>query len=165
MVRDLDQGVARLDLVALDEVGAVLDLGRGRVAGQQRAVVEHELGIDGRLLGLRLGVDGVGQGERAERHLIAVEVAVDRPGDDVGVDGLVGVDAVFGVATTAVERARAGEGPSLVEALTYRHGGHSRADPGKYRPDDEVAAWKARDPIPSYRARLEVAGVDGATRP
>jgi hypothetical protein len=164
-VRDLDQGVARLDLVALDEVGAVLDLGRGRVAGQQRAVVEHELGIDGRLLGLRLGVDGVGQGERAERHLIAVEVAVDRPGDDVGVDGLVGVDAVFGVATTAVERARAGEGPSLVEALTYRHGGHSRADPGKYRPDDEVAAWKARDPIPSYRARLEVAGVDGATRP
>ena len=39
--------------------------------------------------------------------------------------------------------------------LTYRHGGHSRADPGKYRPDDEVAAWKARDPIPAYRARLE----------
>ena len=38
--------------------------------------------------------------------------------------------------------------------MTYRHGGHSRADPGKYRPDDEVAAWKARDPIPMYRARL-----------
>ena len=46
-------------------------------------------------------------------------------------------------------RARAGEGPSLVEAVTYRHGGHSRADPGKYRPDDEVEAWKARDPIPA----------------
>ena len=49
----------------------------------------------------------------------------------------------------AIDRARAGDGPSLIEALTYRHGGHSRADPGKYRPDDEVAAWKARDPIPA----------------
>ena len=53
-----------------------------------------------------------------------------------------------------------GEGPSLVEAITYRHGGHSRADPAKYRPDDEVEAWKARDPIPAYRARLEAAGVE-----
>jgi pyruvate dehydrogenase E1 component alpha subunit len=67
------------------------------------------------------------------------------------------------VAQEAVDRARAGEGPSLIEALTYRHGGHSRADPGKYRPDEEVAAWKARDPIPAYRARLEAAGVDAAT--
>ncbi len=65
------------------------------------------------------------------------------------------VDAVYEVARAAVDRARAGDGPSLIEALTYRHGGHSRADPGKYRPDDEVAAWKARDPIPAYRARLE----------
>ena len=62
-----------------------------------------------------------------------------------------------------MDRARAGDGPSLIEALTYRHGGHSRADPGKYRPDEEVAAWKARDPIPSYRTRLEAAGVDAAT--
>jgi pyruvate dehydrogenase E1 component alpha subunit len=67
------------------------------------------------------------------------------------------------VAVEAIERARSGDGPSLVEALTYRHGGHSRADPGTYRPDDEVAAWKARDPIPAYRARLEAAGVDAAT--
>ena len=67
------------------------------------------------------------------------------------------VEAVYGVARTAVDRARAGDGPSLIEAVTYRHGGHSRADPGKYRPDDEVAAWKARDPIPAYRARLEAA--------
>ena len=66
------------------------------------------------------------------------------------------------MALTAIDRARAGDGPSLIEALTYRHGGHSRADPGKYRPDDEVAAWKARDPIPAYRARLEAAGVDAA---
>ena len=60
-------------------------------------------------------------------------------------------------------RARAGDGPSLIEAVTYRHGGHSRADPGTYRPDDEVAAWMARDPIPAYRARLEAAGVDAAS--
>ena len=45
-------------------------------------------------------------------------------------------------------RARDGDGPSLVEAKTYRHGGHSRADPAKYRPEDEVKAWLARDPIP-----------------
>ena len=72
------------------------------------------------------------------------------------------VEAVHLVARTAIDRARAGDGPSLVEAVTYRHGGHSRADPGKYRPDDEVAAWKARDPLPSYHARLLEAGVEAA---
>jgi pyruvate dehydrogenase E1 component alpha subunit len=81
--------------------------------------------------------------------------------DDIVVDGN-DVEAVNAVAVAAIERARSGEGPSLIEALTYRHGGHSRADPGKYRPDDEVAAWKARDPIPAYRARLEAAGVAAA---
>jgi TPP-dependent pyruvate/acetoin dehydrogenase alpha subunit len=70
------------------------------------------------------------------------------------------VDAVYAVAVTALARARGGDGPSLVEAVTYRHGGHSRADPGKYRPDDEVAAWKARDPLTTYRARLEASGVE-----
>ena len=57
-------------------------------------------------------------------------------------------DEVHATARRAVDRARAGEGPSLVEAVTYRHGGHSRADPGKYRPDDEVAEWLGRDPDP-----------------
>jgi len=68
-------------------------------------------------------------------------------------------DAVYAVAVAALARGRAGDGPSLIEAITYRHGGHSRADPGKYRPDDEVAAWKARDPIPAMRARLLDEGV------
>jgi acetoin:2,6-dichlorophenolindophenol oxidoreductase subunit alpha len=68
-------------------------------------------------------------------------------------------DAVYATATRAVARARAGEGPSLIEALTYRHGGHSRADPGKYRPDDEVKAWLAKDPIPRYRAALTARGI------
>jgi pyruvate dehydrogenase E1 component alpha subunit len=71
-------------------------------------------------------------------------------------------DLVYATARAAIERARAGDGPALIEALTYRHGGHSRADPGKYRPDDEVAAWLARDPLPTFRARLLAAGVAAA---
>ncbi|HEY8988339.1 MAG TPA: thiamine pyrophosphate-dependent dehydrogenase E1 component subunit alpha, partial [Candidatus Limnocylindrales bacterium] len=101
---------------------------------------------------------------------IASVTAVTRPAADrasayglepIVVDGN-DVEAVHAVARTAIDRARAGDGPSLIEALTYRHGGHSRADPGKYRPDDEVAAWMARDPIPTFRARLEAAGVPAA---
>ena len=96
--------------------------------------------------------------------------AVARPAADrasaYGLEAIVvdgnDVEAVHEVAATAIARARDGDGPSLIEAVTYRHGGHSRADPGKYRPDDEVAAWKARDPIPAFRARLEAAGVEAA---
>ncbi len=68
------------------------------------------------------------------------------------------VEAVYDVAQWAAARARGGAGPALIEALTYRHGGHSRADPGKYRPDQEVADWKARDPLPRYRDRLQALG-------
>ncbi len=71
-------------------------------------------------------------------------------------------DAVYLAATNAVERARAGRGPSLIEAATYRSGGHSRADPGKYRPPEEVDAWKARDPIPMYHDRLLSLGASEA---
>jgi TPP-dependent pyruvate/acetoin dehydrogenase alpha subunit len=69
-------------------------------------------------------------------------------------------DEVYETARRSVDRARSGESPSLVEAVTYRHGGHSRADPGKYRPDDEVAEWLGRDPIPMYRERLVADGVE-----
>jgi len=70
------------------------------------------------------------------------------------------VDVVYETACTALDRARKGEGPSLIEAQTYRHGGHSRADPGKYRPDEEVARWKdERDPVGNYRARLIELGI------
>jgi acetoin:2,6-dichlorophenolindophenol oxidoreductase subunit alpha len=69
------------------------------------------------------------------------------------------VEAVYSMAGRAIEQAREGGGPSLIEALTYRHGGHSRADPGKYRPADEVAEWLGRDPIPRYRAVLTSRGV------
>ncbi len=68
-------------------------------------------------------------------------------------------DAVFLKASDVIDRARRGDGPSLVEAVTYRTGGHSRADPGKYRPAAEVEAWLARDPIPMYHERLLRLGV------
>ena len=72
-------------------------------------------------------------------------------------------DEVHATAVRAVDRARSGDGPSLVEAVTYRHGGHSRADPAKYRPEDEVKEWLARDPIPMYRERLAADGADEET--
>jgi TPP-dependent pyruvate/acetoin dehydrogenase alpha subunit len=69
------------------------------------------------------------------------------------------VDVVYRTAVTAIERARAGEGPSLIEAETYRHGGHSRADPATYRPPEEVERWLERDPLTIARARLVAEGV------
>ena len=67
--------------------------------------------------------------------------------------------AVYEVVTEARARAIAGEGPTLIEAKTYRYRGHSRTDPGTYRPDGELDAWKARDPIDILGARLEEAGI------
>jgi len=67
--------------------------------------------------------------------------------------------AVHAAANEAVERARAGGGPTLLECRTYRHYGHSKADPGKYRPKAEVEHWLARDPLPRARERLLADGV------
>jgi pyruvate dehydrogenase E1 component alpha subunit len=72
------------------------------------------------------------------------------------------VDVVYKTALRALDVARRGGGPSLIEAKTYRHGGHSRADPGKYRPDEEVQEWLAKDPIPMYRERLLGMGIPSA---
>jgi len=67
--------------------------------------------------------------------------------------------AVYAVTREAVERARAGEGPTLIEAITYRIGSHSTADDaGRYRDEAEVAAWRERDPIDRYRSCLLGAG-------
>lgn len=71
-------------------------------------------------------------------------------------------DAVFRVAQAAIAKARAGEGPSLIEAKTYRHSGHSRADPAKYRPPGELEEWMKRDPIKIYKQRLAEFGVPQA---
>ncbi len=69
------------------------------------------------------------------------------------------VVAVHDVMAEAVERARSGGGPTVVEALTYRHYGHSRTDPGAYRPEAEVEEWLARDPLTVGRQRLFELGV------
>jgi pyruvate dehydrogenase E1 component alpha subunit len=69
-------------------------------------------------------------------------------------------DVVYRTAMAAYDKARAGGGPSLIECLTYRHSGHSRADPAKYRPEGELEKWKERDPIKIYRERLQQFGID-----
>src|SRR5246127_1856644 len=89
--------------------------------------------------------------------------------------GRVGGNDVWAVREAAVEavgRARSGGGPTLLECQTYRHHGHSKSDPGKYRPPEEVERWLARDPINVARERLaqlgvsddEVAGVEETTK-
>jgi pyruvate dehydrogenase E1 component alpha subunit len=68
--------------------------------------------------------------------------------------------AVYAATKTAVERARAGEGPTLIEALTYRIGPHTTSDDtSRYRTDAEVEGWRARDPIDRYRTYLTAGGV------
>jgi len=66
--------------------------------------------------------------------------------------------AVYETAREAVERARAGEGPTLIECKTYRLCGHSRSDPRTYRTKEEEAEWQTRDPIPRFREWLVADG-------
>jgi pyruvate dehydrogenase E1 component alpha subunit len=61
---------------------------------------------------------------------------------------------VYDTVAEAAARAREGGGPTLVECLTYRRGGHKRDDPATYRPQEEVQAWLEEDPIPAFRNRL-----------
>jgi len=62
---------------------------------------------------------------------------------------------VYDTVQEAAAHARRGNGPTLVECLTYRRGGHKRDDPATYRPTEEVEIWMKTDPIPAFRARLE----------
>ncbi|MGH8835166.1 MAG: thiamine pyrophosphate-dependent dehydrogenase E1 component subunit alpha [Actinomycetes bacterium] len=86
--------------------------------------------------------------DRAGAHNLPAEV-ID--GNDV----LVVRDAV----RRAAERARAGDGPTVLEAQTYRHFGHSRTDPATYRPEDEVRRWLERDPLAVTRDQLAELGL------
>ncbi len=98
---------------------------------------------------------------------IAEVTAVEHPAADravaYGLDKIVidgnDADEVYRTAHLALAQARAGHGPSLIECMTYRHSGHSRADPGHYRPKGELEEWLKRDPIPLYRERLLQFGV------
>lgn len=78
-------------------------------------------------------------------------VAYGIPG--ITVDGN-DVLAVYKATKNAVERARKGDGPTLLECKTYRHKGHSRMDPAKYRPKEEVEGWLRKDPIKRFRSKL-----------
>jgi acetoin:2,6-dichlorophenolindophenol oxidoreductase subunit alpha len=83
-----------------------------------------------------------------------------------GMPGLTvdGNDAVvvYEAMEAPIRRARAGEGPTLLECMTFRHGGHHVNDPGLYLPQDELQRWKAHDPLIVLRGRLAEAGVDEA---
>jgi acetoin:2,6-dichlorophenolindophenol oxidoreductase subunit alpha len=68
------------------------------------------------------------------------------------------IDAVYAAVGEAAVRARAGDGPSLLEMKTYRFRGHSRTDPAKYRPEGELARWQKRDPITLLGAKLAESG-------
>jgi pyruvate dehydrogenase E1 component alpha subunit len=89
--------------------------------------------------------------------VMKIENIADRA-DAYGIPGVVvdgnDVLAVYEAASNAVERARRGEGLTLIECKTYRHRGHSRVDPAKYRPKEEVEAWLAKDPIKRLQERL-----------
>jgi pyruvate dehydrogenase E1 component alpha subunit len=101
---------------------------------------------------------------------IASVTAVEHPAADraasYGLERIVidgnDADVVYRTARTAYQRARAGQGPSLIECMTYRHSGHSRADPAKYRPPGELEAWLKRDPVKTYRRRLLDFGIAAA---
>ena len=78
------------------------------------------------------------------------------------IDGM-SVWTVRDAAARAIAHARDGNGPYFVEAITYRFVGHSRSDPGAYRPEGELDEWKLRDPIVVLRAQLEADGVEAGT--
>jgi pyruvate dehydrogenase E1 component alpha subunit len=76
----------------------------------------------------------------------------------VGVDGN-DVAAVYDVVHAAVERARAGDGPTLVESLTYRHKGHSKSDKNLYRTREEISEWRDKDPILQFEGVVRERGL------
>jgi pyruvate dehydrogenase E1 component alpha subunit len=102
---------------------------------------------------------------------IASVTAVKHPAADraaaYGLESIVvdgnDADAVYLTAAEHIGRARKGGGPALIEAMTYRHSGHSRADPAKYRPEGELEKWLERDPLKIYRERLAKLGVAEGT--
>jgi acetoin:2,6-dichlorophenolindophenol oxidoreductase subunit alpha len=93
---------------------------------------------------------------------MAVETIAERSGGyglpGVTVDGN-DVEAVNEAVATAVDRARAGEGPTLVEALTYRWKGHSKSDKNLYRTREEISEWRDKDPIGRFEALVVERGV------
>jgi pyruvate dehydrogenase E1 component alpha subunit len=103
----------------------------------------------------------------AMESLYKKSCAYETPG--LKVDGM-DVLAVYETVRQAVQRAREGEGPTYIEALTYRFRGHSISDPGTYRSEQEKKIWRERDPIPNFArwlvdegkaVREEIERIDG----
>lgn len=97
---------------------------------------------------------------------IASVTRVERLSDRAAAYGIPGVtvdgndvEAVRAAMVNAAARARSGDGPTFLELLTYRLCGHSRSDPGHYRPKEEVEHWKGRDPVTAYEERCIAAGL------
>ncbi|WP_297871961.1 thiamine pyrophosphate-dependent dehydrogenase E1 component subunit alpha [uncultured Oscillibacter sp.] len=97
---------------------------------------------------------------RGIKEITDVAKAYGMPG--VSVDGN-DVEAVYQAAAQAVSRAREGLGPTFIECRTYRHYGHFCGEPNTYRPEEEIAQWRApeRDPICRYRRKLLEKGICG----
>jgi pyruvate dehydrogenase E1 component alpha subunit len=108
-----------------------------------------------------------GMGTALQRHSAVTDL--QRKGESLGVPGMRcdGMDVLdtYSVLCEAIARVRAERRPLLVEAVTYRFRGHSMADPEQYRSKEEVAQWRARDPIPAFGDLLVAHGViDEAAR-
>jgi pyruvate dehydrogenase E1 component alpha subunit len=98
---------------------------------------------------------------------IATTTPIERLADRAASYGLEGIQIdgqdiglVHDTVAEVVARARAGEGPAFIEALTYRYKGHSRSDPGAYRPEGELERWMERDPITLHERALVAAGIE-----
>ena len=101
----------------------------------------------------------LGRRDQAALHgFDAVRAAAPEAGASVAVDRV----PHAGPPPQAVGRARDGQGPTVIEAQTYRHYGHSRADPATYRAAEEVERWLKHDPLDVCRARLQALGVEPA---
>jgi pyruvate dehydrogenase E1 component alpha subunit len=102
-----------------------------------------------------------GMGTSLSRHSAVTDLR--RKGESLGVPGMRcdGMDVLdtHAVVSAAVEQVRAERRPVLIEAVTYRFRGHSMADPESYRSKEEVAAWRERDPVPSFGRGLVDAGI------
>jgi pyruvate dehydrogenase E1 component alpha subunit len=98
---------------------------------------------------------------RVDHHISVKDVATRASA--YGIPGTIvdgnHVTATYQAVAEAMDRARAGDGPTFIEAVTYRWSGHFEGDPAKYRSPEEVEEWKKRDAIPRFRDELVHKGI------
>ena len=132
-------------------------IGQAMEADERVFMLGEDIGIYGGAFGVsgdlyhRFGGDRIRDTPISERA-----AGYGIPG--VTVDGN-DLDAVHEAVSAAVTRARAGDGPTLVENVTYRWKGHSKSDKNLYRTREEIAEWRAQDPIIRFEASIREAGL------